>query len=340
VTGVFAQHQPEYARHGIVVFPCDTSTKKPLVRNYLRIGSGGANELARKFADANALGLVTGKHNRITVLDVDTTDTRVLDEALARHGKPQVMVRTATGKFHCYYRYNGERRRIRPFGADIHVDILGERGFVMAPPSQLNGGRYQIIKGSLADLDRLGLMKDIEGLSRPAPTKQPGCIVGEGNRNNALFRYCMKQAHHCDSLDDLLDVARTHNQMRLVPPLADTEVIKTAASAWGYTVRGTNWFSRGRSVVMSHADIDGLMKECPDAFILENLLRRHHWGRHFVITNAMAAIMPEGGWTTKRLARARQELERRGRIGMVRPSGYRTPALYGWPDGVVKIDHQ
>src|SRR5690349_10238517 len=98
----------------------------------------------------------------------------------------------------------------------------------------------------------------------------------------------MKQAHYCDSMDALLDVARTYNDDHLQPPLADADVIKTAAAAWGYTAQGKNWFGRGGRVVMSHADIDGLLKEDPDAFILESLLRRHHWGRNFVVTNAMA----------------------------------------------------
>ena len=79
------------------------------------------------------------------------------------------------------------------------------------------------------------------------------------------------------------------------------------------------------------------MTECPDAFILENLLRRHHWGRDFVITNAMAAKMPEGGWTRKRLAMARGELEHRNRIQIVRPAGYKTPARYRWSKGWSKL---
>ena len=58
----------------------------------------------------------------------------------------------------------------------------------------------------------------------------------------------MKQAHHCDHFDDLVDVALTYNSLQMDPPLEDTEVIKIAASAWGYTARGENLFGLGGSV--------------------------------------------------------------------------------------------
>jgi hypothetical protein len=142
-----------------------------------------------------------------------------------------------------------------------------------------------VIHGALEDLGRLTTMAGLDCLQASV---RPGGreLTKHGQRNKELWRHCMKQAHHCDHFDDLVDVALTYNSMQMDPPLEDTEVIKIAASAWGYTARGENLFGLGGSVVISHADIDGLMTECPDAFILENLLRRHHWGRDFVITNA------------------------------------------------------
>jgi hypothetical protein len=330
MTGVFAQYQPGYAQQGIATFPCSTETKKPLVKNYLKITHFAATALARKFTDANAIGFVTGRRNGITVLDIDVADERVLDEAVARYGEPRILVRTASGKFHAWYRFNGERRKIRPWpGRDI--DLLGESGFVLAPPSSFGSGQYELIHGALDDLGCLTTMAGLDCL-QASPQSDGRELTKHGRRNDELWRHCMKQAHHCDNLDDLVDVARTYNSMQMQPPLEDVEVIKTAASAWGYTIRGKNLFGQGGSVVVPHTDIDGLMQECPDAFILENFLRRHHWGRDFVIANAITAKMPEGGWTRKRLAKARHVLEHRNRIKLVHPSGYRTAALYRWPE--------
>src|SRR5690242_6519884 len=105
MTGLFSQFQPLYAEHGITAFPCSTAQKKPLVGNYLKMGIPASNALARKFPDANALGLATGRRNKITVLDVDVRDERVLENAIALHGEPRIIVRTASGKFHGYYRF-------------------------------------------------------------------------------------------------------------------------------------------------------------------------------------------------------------------------------------------
>jgi hypothetical protein len=56
-------------------------------------------------------------------------------------------IQTASGKFHNYYRYNGEGRMIRPWH-DLPVDILGG-GQVVAAPTELANSEYKIIRGTL-----------------------------------------------------------------------------------------------------------------------------------------------------------------------------------------------
>jgi hypothetical protein len=149
----------------------------------------------------------------------------------------------------------------------------------------------------------------------------------------------MRHAHHSDDFDALLDVARTFNTMECDTPMTDAEVFKTAESAWKMQTEGRNWIGQGRRVAFHHDDIDGLMHEHPDAFLLETKLKRNHWNRDFVIANAMSEDMPGGGWSRKRLAKARDALLQRGRIEMVQRRGHRTPTVYRWPDlRVVKND--
>ena len=101
----------------------------------------------------------------------------------------------------------------------------------------------------------------------------------------------MRAAHHCDDLDDLLDVARTANA-DCVPPLADAEIVKLARSAWDYTERGENLVGR-QHVQVSFEVIDQLLGVDPDAYVLLSLLLRHHADRgHFFVANAMAESMP------------------------------------------------
>ena len=143
----------------------------------------------------------------------------------------------------------------------------------------------------------------------------------------------MAQARFCDDFDALLDIACTANAS-FMPPLSDAEVVKVARSAWGYADRGENWFGAGQRVVTTHAEVDGLMQKQPDAFLLLTLARRHHWGREFVLANAMAKRMPGDGWSRKRLAAARRYLEEHGEIEMVSPACRQLgPAIYRFKGG-------
>ena len=109
------------------------------------------------------------------------------------------------------------------------------------------------------------------------------------------------------------------------PALPDDAIIATAKSAWRYEQEGTNLVGRGRSVMTPHSVVDELIGESQDAFVLFVLLQRHHWGRNFVLANAMADQL---GWTRKRFAAARTLLEALGFIQLVLRASFRSPALY------------
>jgi hypothetical protein len=112
--GIFAASQPRYAAVGIPTFPVDSHGKKPMVSNYAKFGLRGSAELARKFGTATGIGFMAGERSRISVVDIDTRNETVLVDALDRHGQTPIIARTGSGKFHAYYRHNGEHRMIRP----------------------------------------------------------------------------------------------------------------------------------------------------------------------------------------------------------------------------------
>lgn len=210
---VFSEWQPAYAERGIVTFPCGPD-KKPLVKNWKKFGNNISSELVAKFPKAPAIGFSAGHRSGITVLDVDTTDERVLADAMDRHGRTNVVVRTGSGKFHGFYRYNGELRRIRPWRG-LPIDLIGA-DLSIAPPSIVTKGRYEIIEGRLDDLDRLPIMQGLDDelygrASGPRPQRK-----GEG-RNNDLWRRAMREAHHADDFEQLLDRVETLNEEYLEP---------------------------------------------------------------------------------------------------------------------------
>ena len=148
----FAAIQMAYAKHKVATYPLKAD-KTPAVKPYTHIGAPYSAELAMKlkFRDAMAGGFCAGPRNRITVIDIDTTDTKVVDEIEHMAGPSPLHVVTPSGGRHLHYRHGGERRCIKPLP---DVDILGA-GNVVCAGSETPKGRYVIERGSLDDLDRL-----------------------------------------------------------------------------------------------------------------------------------------------------------------------------------------
>jgi hypothetical protein len=141
----------------------------------------------------------------------------------------------------------------------------------------------------------------------------------------------MVLAKGCSTRQELLERAFLENK-KFSSPLDSSEVDKLGNSAWGYEEAGRNWMSGGAIVAIKHSEVDEIMGEDPDAFLLMTKLMRTHWGRTFVVANAMAKIMPSKGWTVKRFASARKYLETKGHIKLVLPATRSTPATYAWPN--------
>jgi hypothetical protein len=317
----FSEWQPIYAERGIALIPCGPN-KAPLVKNPQKFGREASTEIACKFSEASAFGYYCGKRNGITVLDLDTTDERVLSDALNRHGQTPFITRTGSGKYHALYRHNNERRSVKAWEG-LPIDLLGA-GLAIAPPSIVAKGQYQIIEGHLDDLDRLPIMRELEerlynSAVGPRPQKQ-----GEG-RNNDLWRRLMREAHHVDDFESLLDCAETLNQ-ELVEPMQQAEVAKIATSAWGYTERGENRFGR-HGVWFPTDEANELIATSPDDFLVLSYLRANNKpDSTFWVANGLAEKF---GWSRQRLAETRQSLIAHGYLRLLRGGNqYTGAALY------------
>jgi hypothetical protein len=326
----FRDWQPQYAAHGIATFPVAVGPdgKKPLVAHYARFGLRASAEIAQKFPDAIALGFMVGKRSGLTILDVDSPHDHVLADALDRHGHTPIIVRSGSGNHQAWYRWNGQRRLIRP-GHNKPIDILGA-GFVVAPPSRGTKSDYQFVQGGLDDLNRLPTLGGFRTALPPvSPASCPVEVVTEGHRNGSLWRHCMQSAHHCDDFDALLDVARTRNA-EFTPPLLDDEVVKIATSAWCYTERNENWFGFGRRVAFPHATVDRLAAQDPYALALLGVLKRLHGGRdHFILAKETAHKL---GWSLPAFKAARKRLEDECEIRCISRGGRgaHDPPRYTW----------
>jgi hypothetical protein len=323
MTGRYAQFQPVYAGFGISTIPVSTDSKKPLVSNYLRMGLPASNQLAIKFTEANAIGIVCGQHNGITTLDADSTDEGVLKEAIYRAGEPRVIEGTPSGKYHAYYRWNGEKRLIRPW-KDLPVDILGG-GMVIVTPSLFGSGEYHFLEGNFDDLVRLAPMRNLECATEIVP-RQPHVRASIDGRNNWLFRECGRAARKCRSLEEMVATAHAKN-LECIPPMEDSEVSKIAGNVWSMQRQGRNRFGTHGAWIPAF-DLATLMRE-PDVLALLAHLQANQgpWG-YFLVPNSLA---DEFEMDRRRFAAARRRLIELGYIKMVRAAnsaGY--AATYEW----------
>jgi hypothetical protein len=323
--GVFPEWQPLYAEQGVVTFP--VKDKKPCIKGWNKVGSRGSEQLARKFPEADAFAFQCGATNGITVVDVDDSDEAVLEEAVSIFGRSPVIWRTGSGNYAMPFRFNGELRKIRPIPA-LPIDLLGG-GYAIAPPSAGSTNRYEFIKGSLDDFADLPFAQPLNDNVQKSP-KLLSPIAGK--RNDDLFNFALEQARFVDDFDTLLDVVATENA-DLIDPLPQMEVVKLTASAWGYETRGENLKGRGGSILIGHDLYDQLSAERnDDAFMLCARLKRHHWGRKFILAKAMAPAM---GWGLPRFYRARKTLVALGIIECIHRGGRgpSDPPVYRWGKG-------
>jgi hypothetical protein len=292
--GTFADFQPRYAEHGIAAIPIQAPVsvriKKPCIKKPQLQQIADSARLVRQFPNAG-VGFWAGKGSRITVLDVDSSKEADLADAMARFGQSPFVVRTpAKGGFHAYYRHNGEPRDI---GFEPGRDLLGSGLVILPPTSCVTGRNYEIIHGSIDDLDHLPFLRD-------APK------VPKGNRNKELWAHCMRHAPWCDSFNDLLDVAVTFSQQACQFPLRESEVVRTARSAWEYTENGLNRFGRTGAHVATDEVNRLLDTGGMDAVALITWLRAHNAPKAtFMIANGLAKHF---GWGRLRLAAARKHL--------------------------------
>jgi hypothetical protein len=331
--GIFFTEQPKYAALGIATFPL-LADKRPAVANFNRMGLPASNRLATQQRFANTPGLFTlaGERSGLTVGDVDAKGSegeRLLADIQREYGPAKVIGRTGSGGFHAFYRHNGEARIIRPT-PERAFDLLGG-GNIILPPSVLHKGPYEIIEGKLEDFAALTAMRQpaTQSTIGAPPAIDDLRSARGGERDGKFWPHVARMAHQVRSLDELIEVARELNEM-MAEPWSDTEVhseiVKRCKYWWDKTQKGQNRYGTGRYVRSTHAELTEMLgsPDDQDAYILLSLLRMHHWGRDFILANALHERL---GWSRKRFAAARARLIETGRIILIKPATLRQPPL-------------
>jgi hypothetical protein len=234
-----------YARHGWPVFPCLPGQKIPATAHGFRDATTDEQQITEWFSRGFTwnLAIATGVPGP-DVLDID-------QHGEAGNGYPAfgrlrragladgaaAYVRTPAGGMHAYFTGTGQHNGRLP---RHHLDFRSHGGYVVAPPSQVNGKPYQLIARSgghgTLDWTAVTALLEPQHQQRPAPGQDAHrdldhlarwvATQPEGNRNSGLY-WAANRALDADPAADLSPLAAAARQAGLAEP----EITRTLDSA-------------------------------------------------------------------------------------------------------------
>lgn len=232
------------------VFPCMPRDKRPATEH----GCNDATidpETIRQWWRAEPqynIGLATGKISRIFAIDVDGLDAECeLRRLEGEHGDLPATVEAVTARGrHLYFRMPDAPLRNSAGKIAPGIDVRGDGGYVLAPPSVHPCGRPYCwsvdCANAFADAPAWLLRKIIEpvngnGNKPPAPPSEWRTLmtegVDEGQRDNAATRLCGYLLRH--RIDPILarELLGLWNAARCRPPLPQEDIERICNSIAG-----------------------------------------------------------------------------------------------------------
>jgi len=234
---------------------CSSAGKHPTTPNGLKnatVNREWIDAWWKKWPWAN-VGIVTGALSGLVVVDIDPRhggdDT--LDNLFVKHGSfgETVEAMTGGGGRHFYFKHPGFelKNSVGKLGAGI--DVRGDGGYVLAPPSEhISGGKYEWEASSEPSMVGLADMPKwlLDLLAKPAPRQDvavvhgdPGAssVIADGGRDNFMIACAGAMRRWGMTYEAILAALRIDNAARCMPPLIDTDLIRIAKSSmrWSQT---------------------------------------------------------------------------------------------------------
>jgi hypothetical protein len=170
------------ALRGLAVFPLAAGSKEPIFGSHGHLDASSDCDVARarwaKAPKAN-IGIATGSRSGFWALDIDPRHhgNRSLARLMSEHGElPEtISVRTPSGGVHMWWKWPSIEIRNSAGQIGEGIDVRGEGGYVLAPPSRLSNGRsYRWIEtGARAITSAPEWLIKVALPPRPAPRRCP-----------------------------------------------------------------------------------------------------------------------------------------------------------------------
>lgn len=244
-----------YAKKGLAVFPLQPRDKIPATQNGFKDATTDSDKVYNWWEqnpDYN-IGIATGQvSGGLVVIDLDIDEEKgkngyeVLKEWQREHGELPETWQSITGRggYHLFYK-SSEKEGNRG-GLYDGVDIRGDGGYIVAPPSlHPNGNRYEweqsLDEYPLAEVNDL-----VRAFLHPVKEQQSQAIkpisdtIPEGTRVDTLVKLVCSQVAKGLSDEAIRAAVKAENEIKCVPPLTDEELEKTVFPALKRYQRGTS----------------------------------------------------------------------------------------------------
>jgi hypothetical protein len=236
------------AEMGYRVFPCIQGTKRPLTPHGFQDATTEQKQI-EAWWNARPYANVAIAIDRQIVVDVDGEENPWLrdDPEKAQQLASGALCLTPRGGRHFYFKqpagksWGNSAGRLAP-----RVDTRGPGGYVLVPPSVVNGRPYRWAEGMDLDApDRLPepplwlaelldkLSGTIDGKRTPAPPI--GVRIADHTRNVTLTSLAGSMRRRGASEEAILAALLAENSKRCDPPLPEDEVSRIAASVSRYS---------------------------------------------------------------------------------------------------------
>lgn len=229
--------------HGWRVFPVNRD-KSPATRHGFKDAMIDPSDLRALWAErsASGIGVRTGAESGIVVLDIDRGGRESLSALVETHSPLPATVEASTGGggTHLYFKHRGNPVPNSAAKLGPGLDVRGDGGYVVAPPSPHPSGRsYAWMEGHSPEDIAVAEMPDwlADLLEAPktsaaaAPTRSYPESIPEGRRNSTLTSLAGSLRRSGLSPAAIGSALLTTNEERCAPPLKDAEVERIAASA-------------------------------------------------------------------------------------------------------------
>lgn len=237
----------EYINMGLAVFPVVYKGKTPLTKNGCKDATTDAAVVKgwwQKWPNAN-IGIATGaKSNGLLVIDLDVDDNRGIDgyqtlrDWEKKHGHLPETIQSITGGGGYHLLYRGAQRVGNRAKVLEGIDVRGEGGYIIAPPSiHPNGMSYEWEQSpdeyAIAPANEL-VYQLIEYGRYPTNGFAVPEKVLTGERNQSMFRFACSLQSKGFSDEAIIAAIQIENEKRCDPPLSEKELEKTIQSALKY----------------------------------------------------------------------------------------------------------